>query len=534
MVATDQDLLLVRSATNTTDQSPAKAVRIWFCCLVFSVSMVFSITIAWAESGNNSPGELPLPESGARISTSSLSGAGGDSVGDDSDGSVGNDGSEKVLQISLLEALDMANKAHPRVEEAAQELNLAQARLDEVRWAWFTGIKWENYFGAVPVCTEIDRQNGSVICAGEVDVLNPANYRPTFRGGANLGIPLLTFGKLSNGKKLAGAGVEVAEHRMERARRQVGYDVRRAYWAVLLADDLLKIAEEGESRFAEAEKQLRKMEREDSEDFDQKDKLKLGYYRYQITTKVLAARKFKAMAMAALKAAVGVDDPAVQVLPLDDSLEPVKVELADLENYQELALENRPEARELMAGIKARKAELSLAKARLLPDLVLGGGAKYQVTAGADCVIDPAQPSVCINNTYAYPYAALGMVWNFNLPQTRSKIKQAEAQLAKLEAEGKKGLLGLRLEVEETWRNVKEKQAVVDAVNEGVKSARRWIISNTMDYEMGVASLKDLVDAIVAHSQARVEYNQAIYDLNVGVAALWRDVGTNGAHLNTP
>lgn len=449
--------------------------------------------------------------------------------GGDGESGGGGGGGGEVLEISLDQALKMADEAHPRVEEAAQALSLAHARLDEVRWAWFTGVKWENYFGAVPVCTEIDRQNGSLVCSGDVNVLDLTNYRPTFRGGANLGVPLFTFGKLSSGKRLAGAGVEVAEHRVERARRQVGYDVRRAYWAVLLAHDLLKIAEDGQSRFAEAEKRLRKLEREDSEDFDQKDKLKLGYYQYQINTRVLAARKFKAMAQAALKAAVGVDDPHLQVLPLDRALESVEVELADLEEYQELALENRPEARELMAGIRARKAEIALARARLLPDLVLGGGVRYQVTAGADCVIDPAQPSVCINNTYGYPYAALGLVWNFNLPQARSRLKQAEAQLAQLEAEGKKGLLGLRLEVEETWRNVKEKQEVVKVVNDGVRSARRWIISNTMDYEMGVASLKDLVDSIVAHSQARVEYHQAVYDLNVGMAALWRDVGVGEA-----
>ena len=95
-------------------------------------------------------------------------------------------------------------------------------------------------------------------------------------------LPIYTFGKISEAKNAALAGVEAGQAGIEKARQDVALEVRRAYYGWLLAGTSVDILEDGEKKLKEAEKKLIKMLDELNEDVTDRDLFKLRYYSAQV------------------------------------------------------------------------------------------------------------------------------------------------------------------------------------------------------------------------------------------------------------
>ena len=75
------------------------------------------------------------------------------------------------------------------------------------------------------------------------------------------------------------------------------------------------------------------------------------------------------------------------------------------------------------------------------------------------------------------------------------------------------------------YSELTEAQARVEAVHKGEKAGKAWVTAVAQNFAIGLAEARDFSDALQAFFQMRARYLQAVYDLNVAVAALTRATG---------
>jgi len=58
-----------------------------------------------------------------------------------------------------------------------------------------------------------------------------------------------------------------------------------------------------------------------------------------------------------------------------------------------------------------------------------------------------------------------------------------------------------------------------------MKAGKGWLVSNTLNFGLGLATTDDLLDSLIAYSTARLKHFRTIYEYNLAVAKLSQTVG---------
>ena len=176
-------------------------------------------------------------------------------------------------------------------------------------------------------------------------------------------------------------------------------DVRRGYFGLLLARNSLSLLSEAASKLDKAIEKLAKQV-EDGE-ADEFDLFKLQTYRAEIDARTAEAHQYEAIAVASLAFLTNVKT-GFEIS--SETLEPAKHPLGPVARYLQAARIHRPEINMVRAGIRAREAQVALARAKMYPDLGLGMSAGW---TRAPEITDQLNPYVKDNANYF----SLGFGW---------------------------------------------------------------------------------------------------------------------------
>lgn len=401
------------------------------------------------------------------------------------------------------------------VEAAREEVALNRARRMEAAWARFPSLTWTS--------------TASPMGAMKGDVFNtttPTNQYFGFDGvfqqhKLDIGLPLFTFGKLRNAKKAAEAGVRAAEHDVDRARAEVVRDVRKAYWAVKVSAEVLKVVEEGWERIVAAEKKLDELIAKKAKDVSPLDRNRLVTFTSDVASRREEAVAFAALSKSALRVVVGMPEGA----NLDADTAPLHVAAASvppLSQLVEMAMSGRPELKSLGALVDVRRSLADLARSYYYPDFFAAGQ------------VGVARCNVCADQTNPFVFdpfnldlygGALGLRFSLDIPQKIARVRQADAELRKLGAQRARAIEGIKLEVRKAfleWVQAREQAAII---TRGRKSAQGWLFQATINFSTGLMKLRDLTDALGAWFKFRLEELRSVFSLNVAIAELSRVVG---------
>lgn len=332
-------------------------------------------------------------------------------------------------------------------------------------------------------------------------------------------LPLYTFEKISRLKEAAALGVDVGHAQQGIAAAETRFLVLKAVYGLSLAREMVDVISEGRSYLEKARQHLDELSRSDDESFDPVDTLRLKVYEAQVLAKELEAKRAAEYAEAALRTVIGMnpdDDVTFDV----GQPTPVEVELpGSLDELVFAAIEERPEMIALRKGVAAKKALVDAKRAAYWPDIVAVGMARYTYSnvsnrTGMD---DPY-------NGYAAG-AGLALRFDLDISKKTAELRETEAELAKLEAEALGAERGIRLEVTKIYREVKDSQKMLKAYEEARDAARGWVIAKTDLYENGLCSMEDVLTALAAFFQARLDHLKSIYDYDTAVASLERATG---------
>lgn len=445
-------------------------------------------------------------------------------------------GDEQSQVYELEEILDRARAYEPLRAELRAGDDLARARKSRADRARWPRLRADSLLAPVPANADPTRIDENI------DEITSFNLGPYFRQTARLTIPLYTFGRISTTQQLADLGVDVARWEREEAMQEHLLRTRQAYYGRQLARAFSEVLDEGGEIVAETLHEMEEDRAFGQADFSTDDLRRLQVFDAELDAMLLDNRRLRDLTEAALVYLTDIDGGGIDVPPLNPE-EAADAPLADLDTYQELAMVHRPELQQLNHGVEARRLEEKLTRRELFPNLFFAADFSYGWSTEDPALQpicrrpDPEGPCIDDDTLFAHPYSnpfdtlsfgiAVGLRWEFDVGQHGGRVREAQARSDRIEAQRERAVGGLRLEIEEAWREAYDAREKMEIERRRFDIARRWRNQYGLQAEFARADqdMRDLIDPLSEFYDARVGYLEAAYAYLVARAELARRVG---------
>ena len=429
--------------------------------------------------------------------------------------------------INLDQAVEMALQFDPRIKEQQQLVGVARGMLDEAEAAYSWRAEVNSFVG---VTTGVDggfyedgaeRCPAGSDCVPRSDLYDVTSLSPWVNAEISLIRPLYTFGKVENYADAARGNIVVKEAEVELTQARTRLDVSRAYFGFLAARDSRKLMEDAIGRLEQALSLVEEWleEGEGKATLSDMFALKSGLAllnRYQAQAQAL-----ENVALDALKLLTGIGlEGEIEVA--DSQIRPLPPPEDELRALQQQALEQRPEMKQVEAGLKARRALVEAKKAESLPNVYAGFGAGMAYSPGRDRL---DSPHIFDPFNYVAATPVIGLQWSWAGQTQAARVTQAQAELDALVEKASLARLGIPLQVSEEFRQVHAYSKAVEEMTDASINARRWMIAAYADFEAGIKEADKVLTAFQAYVLAHGDYIRTVNDYNIHVVRLSLAIG---------
>ena len=431
--------------------------------------------------------------------------------------SLAEDNPASQAALSLDDCIRMALKAAPELGEAESDITLATSRLDEAKSYRFPKLEITTLVGPAPIAYRSD-----VIPDFKTDKPFSFNALTWFASAdATIIQPLYTFGKISENMKAATHGIEVDRSRKEQRATEIVLKVHEYYNGLLLAREMKELILEVEEILIRAREKAQKLLDQGSDTVVQMDLYKLDAFSGMATKYLEEAKKGEALALAALKARMGLA-PGAQLEIGTERLVIIDSEIPPLERYVENARNRRPEFFQISEGLKARSALVEAAKANYYPDIFLGGLLSWAYSDERQRVLNPYY-----NDPFQHVIGgvALGARWKIDFGITGAKVAGERAQYNRLLSTKEFADANIPLQVKKYYLDMIEGRNSALATRGAYLNAKKWAVTSIANFDFGMGPAKDIFEALQAYSTMRADFFKSVYNYRIAAASL--DYATN-------
>lgn len=428
--------------------------------------------------------------------------------------------------INLQQAVEMSLAADPRIKEREQVVEAARAMVKEVEGNAGWRLSANAFVGLAPKVDGGFYQNGAESCtAFPCTPRSDGDHINGISDWTHLDFalikPLFTFGKIEHYGDAAQGNVDLKQGELAQTRGNTVYDTKRAYYGYLTARDSRVFLEDMQDRLNRAIGSVERNLKDENGESKQSDLYALQTAKGLLAKYVSQARAIEKISLDGLKVLTGVGLKE-ELTVADDRIAPVPFPQLDLAEYQARALQDRPEMRELEAGLRARRALVAAKKADRMPDVYAGviGQANY------------ASRRDRLDNPYVYdPFnnggltPVVGVKWDTVFGTASARVDQAQAELEALNHKKAFAVAGIPFEVGEAYVNAQANFKAQHDLAEGAAAARRWMVASLADLSAGMESADKVADAIKNYVLVQTEYLRTVNDYNMNVAQLARLTG---------
>jgi outer membrane protein TolC len=430
--------------------------------------------------------------------------------------------SAKAQGLTLPELITRARQQDPRALQAQAQLVHAQAKRDEVWWAWFPSF--ETTIGAGGPTPEAYLNKGST--DSDLTDVTPGSMARWgqlgigVRAQVSATLPFYTFGKLSNANKAAEHGVGFADAMHRRAQDQAALDLTRAFWGYQTAHAGILSIDNVRKRLEDAQKTAKRLIAEKSDQLTRTDALKIDFLKEEIEAQHASAIRGERVAFEGIRALAGfAPDEALAVARRDV---PPPPEMPDSLKSLEVALEQRPEMRAAREGLAARERLVDVARASLYPDLALVGGGTFAYTSNAS---NPPSPFAYNPYHERTAFIALGLKVTFDIPQKLARIRQAEADLQEAQALARGAIALIRVEVNQALAELQEARTRVERYAHQTAIGKTLVVKASIAFDAGLGDTRELLEDTLLYSRADVERLRGLLDAQIAWASLQKAMG---------
>jgi outer membrane protein len=413
------------------------------------------------------------------------------------------------LQLTLDEAIARGLGTSHRVAEAVARGEAAEAAAGQrhaalmpqiAAQAGYTRTNHVDIFG-VPLSS-----NQLAVIYPDV----PNNYRSRL----DLQWPVYTAGRLDALERAARIEATASADEVALARRELVFEISRAYWTLVSASASLAAVEASVRR---VEAHLQDVRNQLASGLIAPNEV-LSVEAQESRQRMLAiqARGNRDVAKAELARVAGI--PPATAIEAAAVLEPPPAESLDIDALVEAARQQRPERAALMKRVAAAAERGRAAAAGLKPTIAIGGGFDY------------ARPNPRIFPREERWQTSWDASVNANWPlfdggRVRSEMAEAAAITRATQARLDDLDTALAVEIRQRLTDLTSSRAAIDAAADAVRSATEARRVAGDRFRAGVATSTDVLDAQVALLQAELDHTQAIASARVARAALDRALG---------
>jgi outer membrane protein len=408
------------------------------------------------------------------------------------------DGPEPVASVTIEAAVEQALQVNPQMVQAERGVLSAAMGTRQARASFLPTLSVSS--GASLSSSERFDPTTNLRVTGQSDSYSAglSSSMDVFSGGRNLAAV-----------RSANAAEEAAEAGLITRRFAVVVATKRVFFAVLRAEDLIRVNEE---RIRQAEENLEAAERRLAAGrATRSDLLRAELQLRNARQARLEAETQRRTAMYALGNAVGVTGPVAALRPA--SLEPAPLALST-DVMRTMVLEEAPTVASARASTAVASAGVAQARAQYYPTVGLRAGYNWSNT---ELGLDDGRTSWSTSLSLSYPL--------FNGLQREVNVDRANAQLLVAEAQAADANRTALTEFERLLAALELAEQRVALLRESVEVAEEDYRVQQARYEHGTTTILELVSSQIALVQAETDLVTARYDYQIAKAELESLVG---------
>ena len=425
--------------------------------------------------------------------------------------------------LTIEECIQLALKNNQELKIASQKLNTVRYTRIQTFGKFFPSLSLTGSYTKLSDVPEIE------MAAPELSYYAPAKgfvivgYKssPVEFGGketissrVSLTQPIFTGGKIFNAFRQSSYNYEIAKEDYRRIKENLIFNVKKAFYNVILAEKFVEISEEAKDVMQKHFDVTQALYREGKVSSYDVSKVKVQLVNTE--TNLIKAKNNLELAKKFLFNLI--NQKGIEGRPIKGTLEIEEMEVQSLEHYIQQAIKNRPEIIQLEYQKKISKTLLNLAIAENLPNISIVGNYDYQkpyyftdewtgVWSGMAVLNFPILDGFGISN--------YGKIKSAKSMEEQTKIAKSQIEEA------------IKLEVEKAYLNLLESEKRILAQKENVNTAKENLKIAQERYRLGLLSDIEVRDTQLALTQAEVNYYQALYDYKIAQVELIKDIGAD-------
>ncbi len=423
-------------------------------------------------------------------------------------------------KLSLQQAIELALAHDPRIEEKQAFVRKAEGLLQEAEGSGGLRYSVDSFLA---ITTGVDGgfyDDGETSCSSNCEPRDDTydfDDGYSLWGGLTFSIvkPLATFGRLENYQRAAQNNITVKQQDVELQRDEIGLQVVKAYYGYLTARDTRFLLEDTRRRLEAALDLIEKWLEDGSGRAKQSDRFALQSGLGLVDSFLAEAKQIEAIAMAGLKLLTGREEDRIELA--ERRLQPVSLPLESLEEWIDIALENRAEFTQVEAGLAARRALVEATRAGKKPIVFAGVAGSLAYAPDRDRLDNPHIYDP-FNHVAASP--VIGLRWQWEQGAQPARVAQAQAELDALVQKASFVRSGIPFQVREQYYAMQARHQSIRSMRDSAQAGRRWMIAAYADFEAGLEQADKVLTAMQVYVLAYSDYLRAVNDFNNHVARL--------------
>jgi outer membrane protein TolC len=422
------------------------------------------------------------------------------------------------VRLTLEQSIRAALGRSPEARQAIADLEGIRGKQMQAVGIGRPRIEVQTAIGPSP------RARGNQVSSPD-DQYSPDITGAFVRGTLSIIQPIFTWGLIENARMAADHGVRAAQAGVEVKNTEVALQVKQAYWGAVAAKAirsfLLEVRDQVDQAIARTERLVEGGYATDIDLYRFRSK------RGELDKYINLTDRTIDLATQALGTWTG-QPKGVAVDPTDEALPENVKPIPVIDLYVQDALAGRPEFTQLREGIEARRRLVDVERKQGYPLFFVGilGDLAYATNRDRlenPYVIDP------LYHTGVGP--VIGFKYSLDFGIRSGKVKEAEAEVQRLEALRDHALDGIPLQVREAYNTVVEAERNTKVLNEAYENAKQWLVASSSNVDLGVGDPDDLADAFVQYARTRADYLQALYAYVFGLEQLAHAAGQDVAEV---
>ena len=417
-----------------------------------------------------------------------------------------------AIRMSLEESLRATLARSPEAKQAIAEVEGYRGKQLQAIGIGRPQVELQTVLGPSP------RARGNQVSSPD-DQYSPDITGVFVRGTVSIIQPIFTWGLVENARLAAEHGVKAAQAGVDVKNTEVALRVKQAYWGAVTAKTirafLLEVRDQVDQAIARTERLVEGGYATDIDLYRFRSK------RGELERYINLADKTIDIATQALGTWTG-QPKGVAVDPADQGLPEDMKSIPSVDMYVQTALAGRPEFAQLREGIEARRRLVEVERKQGYPLFFVGLLGDLAYASNRDrlenpYVIDP------LYHTAIGP--VIGFKYNLDFGIRAGKVKEAQAEVQKLEALREHALDGIPLQVRDAYTTVVEAERNARVLSEAYDNAKQWLVASSSNVDLGVGDPDDLADAFVQYARTRADYLQAVFAYVYGLEQLAHAAG---------